>query len=84
MLSSAERRVGFADEVARALAQLGNAVVPAIEVMLSDDRMPLEVRRELPAVGEFVRLIDGKGAADPLPAPAHGIESPCEGGLTPK
>ena len=45
---------------------------------------PWRVFSELPAVDEFVRLIDGTGGADPLDAPTQGIESPCEGGLTPK
>jgi phosphoglycolate phosphatase-like HAD superfamily hydrolase len=45
---------------------------------------PWRVFNELPPVDEFVRLIDEKGGSDALHAPTQGIESPCEGGPTPK
>jgi AAA family ATP:ADP antiporter len=38
------------DEVASALARFGNAVIPEIEHRLRDESLPLDIRRELPAV----------------------------------
>jgi ATP:ADP antiporter, AAA family len=38
------------DEVASALARYGNAVIPEIEHRLRDESLPLDIRRELPAV----------------------------------
>jgi ATP:ADP antiporter, AAA family len=38
------------DEVASALARFGNAVIPEIEDRLRDESLPLDIRRELPAV----------------------------------
>jgi ATP:ADP antiporter, AAA family len=38
------------DEVASALARFGNAIIPEIEHRLRDESLPLDIRRELPAV----------------------------------
>ncbi len=38
------------DEVANALARFGNGIIPEIETRLRDDQIPLDTRRELPAV----------------------------------
>jgi AAA family ATP:ADP antiporter len=49
-LLGALARPELADEAAGALGRLGNAVVPGIEARLQDPEVPLEIRRELPAV----------------------------------
>ena len=43
-------RPEIADDTAAALARLGNTVVPALARWLRDESVPLDVRRELPAV----------------------------------
>jgi ATP:ADP antiporter, AAA family len=43
-------RVEVGDEASGALARFGNAVVPEIARQLEDEAVPLDVRRELPAV----------------------------------
>jgi AAA family ATP:ADP antiporter len=49
-LLSALGRPEIADQAAAALARLGNSVVPQLASWLRDDAVPLDVRREIPAV----------------------------------